>query len=248
MEERNAGMAFGKMKGRAGEREAHMQGKEKGKGGAFHAAMDADTLARQAAALARDWGYARENIYPILMAAGDGKFLEGLAFLPVLDLAVTYAVRLSLPGGREGIVRVKDFLPGAYGISREEMHGQAMRNMGKDGYHFERMEETLFGIPGFSRGDGPVRMYVLSNQTGAYGAAGLLDTGLIARFAGGCDYYILPSSVHELIFIPASDVEDAGELDRLVEEITLTAVPEKERLSCHSYFYDAALQEVRICR
>lgn len=197
---------------------------------------------------AGDWEYARENIYPILMAAEDGRLSEGLAYSPVMDLAVTYAVRLKLPGGREGMVRVKDFLPEAYGVSREEMHGQALRNMEKDGCHFEQMEEALFGIPSLLGAAGPVRMYVLSNRTGLYGAAGLLDTGLIAQFAGRDDYYILPSSVHELIFIPASDVGDAGELDRLVEEITLTAVPEKERLSCHSYFYDAALQEVRICR
>lgn len=242
MEERNDRTAFGKTKGRAGEGEAHMQKKEKED--ACHAPIDAG----QVAALAGDWEYAGENIYPILMAAEDKRLLDGLAYFPVMDLAVTYAVRLKLPGGRDGIVRVKDFLLEVYGVSRKEMHRHALQNMEKDGYHFERMEEALPGIPGFLWEAGPVRMYVLSNRKGTYGAAGLLDTRLIAGFAGGCDYYILPSSVHELIFIPASDAGEAGELDRLVEEITLTAVPEKERLSCHSYFYDAARQEVRICR
>ena len=49
-----------------------------------------------------------------------------------------------------------------------------------------------------------VPMYVLSNQTRVHGAACMLYQGVMSKFAEDLqkDFYILPSSIHEIILIP----------------------------------------------
>lgn len=209
---------------------------------------------RCARALAEDWEYVRENVYPALMPAGSRRLVDGMVHTLMLDLAVAYAIHMGQAGGEEVIVWIEDHFLDGYGISREELHGQALKNLEKDGYSFQRLEAALLGIPGIFIEEGKpgqpgkVSLYVLTNQAGWYGAAGLLAKETVRQFAGGCDYYILPSSLHELIFAPASDVKDPEGLDRIVEEISLMIVAEKDRLSSHSYFYDASKDEVRLCR
>ena len=196
-----------------------------------------------------DWGYARENVYPILLPAGES--MEGMVHTMMLDLAAAYAIRLKNPGKEGGIVRVDTPLLESYGISREELHRQALKNMDKDSYSFKRLEEYLFGIPCLWPGgepEGAARLYVLTNRDGVYGAAGLLNQEIVRGFTERCDCYILPASVHELLFVPADNVEDIQQLDEIVKDISLMIVPEEERLSFHSYFYDASADEVRLCR
>ena len=50
--------------------------------------------------------------------------------------------------------------------------------------------------------------------------------------------YLLPSSVHEVIAIPASAAGDPKELPSLVQEINLTEVAPEEILSDCVYYYN----------
>ena len=51
------------------------------------------------------------------------------------------------------------------------------------------------------------------------------------------DYYVLPSSVHEVVIVPYSSGLDIRELDEMVREINVTQVAEEEVLSSHAYLY-----------
>ena len=82
-------------------------------------------------------------------------------------------------------------------------------------------------------------MYVLSNKIRNYGAA-CIAYPYVLRMIGqilGEDYYILPSSVHEVIIIPCSMSLRACEMDDMIREINITQVAEEEVLSDHSYLY-----------
>ena len=61
--------------------------------------------------------------------------------------------------------------------------------------------------------------------------------GVIEMFAEemGEDIYILPSSIHEVILVPASKALAALELRSMVQEINSTQIPEEEILSNHVY-------------
>lgn len=83
------------------------------------------------------------------------------------------------------------------------------------------------------REEEPLPMYILSNVKGTYGASALLEVGFLDAFrkARGEDFYILPSSVHEVILIPVSRAPELDKMEEMVADINATQVPEQEFLS-----------------
>lgn len=86
-----------------------------------------------------------------------------------------------------------------------------------------------------------IKMYVLSNKLKNYGAACIAYPYILDMLAGVLkeNFYVLPSSVHEVIIVPESSQIRQSELERMVREINETQVPEEEILSNHAYFYYA---------
>lgn len=92
-----------------------------------------------------------------------------------------------------------------------------------------------------------IEMHVLTNSSRTYGAAGILDRELVKRFTGGQDYFILPSSIHETIFVPMTGRFGKIELDNMVAQINQNEVCPEERLVNHSYYYNGRTGEIWIC-
>lgn len=199
-----------------------------------------------------DWKFAQKHVYPVLLSVKENEeLLENLVFTPILDLAVTYVLRIKCDAGVSTCLRVDYKQLEYYGIDKEELHRQALCNMEHDGYRFQNISEILREMDPISQGeeiaDDEVPLYVLTNQTKSYGAAGLLDKKLLQKFAGGRNFYILPSSVHETIFVPVKEECDPKRLDCMVADINQTTVSKEERLSDHSYYYDGEIGEIRMC-
>ena len=53
----------------------------------------------------------------------------------------------------------------------------------------------------------------------------------------GENFYILPSSIHEVIVIPESKSPMRPQLDCMIQEVNETQVEEEEVLSSHAYYY-----------
>lgn len=81
------------------------------------------------------------------------------------------------------------------------------------------------------------RLYVLSNSAGINGASCLLYPGLLEQLRNffQSEFYILPSSIHEVILLPVEGSAKQEELNDMVREINLTQVPAEEVLSDRSY-------------
>lgn len=81
--------------------------------------------------------------------------------------------------------------------------------------------------------------YVLSNEMKINGAATLLYPGLLEgleeRFGGG--FYLIPSSVHELLLLAESKETEVKELNEMVCEVNESHVIPEEVLSDHVYYY-----------
>lgn len=83
-------------------------------------------------------------------------------------------------------------------------------------------------------------MYVLSNPIRSLGAACIAYPEVL-DMAGRIledDYYVLPSSVHEVVLVPESKGMAPDEMDAMVAEINETQVGEEEILSSHAYIYE----------
>ncbi len=91
-------------------------------------------------------------------------------------------------------------------------------------------------------------MLIGSNAHKLFGASVLLYPHVLEETARnlGCDLYILPSSVHELILLPDIGGYQTSELLSMVKEVNATQVEAEEFLADAVYFYDRGTGEVRI--
>lgn len=84
-----------------------------------------------------------------------------------------------------------------------------------------------------------ISMYVLTNEKRCYGAACLVYQDMLDIIGDKLqdDYYIIPSSVHEIIFVAKGECVDSLSLNQMIEEVNQTQVEKEERLSDHTYLY-----------
>ena len=98
--------------------------------------------------------------------------------------------------------------------------------------------------------DQQVPMYVLTNQSHYYGAACLLYPELLkcVRETLKSNFYVLPSSVHEVIILQDPGMADVETLMDMVREVNMTEVKEEEVLSDSVYYYDSEKEGLCVLR
>lgn len=92
-------------------------------------------------------------------------------------------------------------------------------------------------------------MYVLTNSEKLYGASCMLYPHLLEQISEklNADLLILPSSIHEIIILPAINRAQSEELAELVTDINQTELTTDEVLSNHIYYYSRAEQALTMC-
>ncbi|MSS63094.1 DUF5688 family protein [Velocimicrobium porci] len=100
----------------------------------------------------------------------------------------------------------------------------------------ESVMNSLTG--GLKKSDSPP-IYVLTNTCGRNGAGTLIYEDVIRDFAETyqSDFYILPSSIHEVLLIPNDVKLEKEVLKAMVSDINGTQVPKEEVLSNQVYLY-----------
>ena len=216
-------------------------------------ALNSPEGAEQFAKNISEWEYVKDDIYPILLSTEENsKLLERIVYTPILDLAVAYIIRGEISGETVSVKITKELMM-SYEITPGQLHRQAMVNMEKDGYEFIELESLIRSMDPkrvrFEERDEEDKpeMYVLTNSAKSYGAAVILNKKLIREFAGDRDFFILPSSIHDMIFVPVDNDKDQGFYDEMVTEVNKAQVSVEEKLTDHSYYYDAANSEIRMC-
>lgn len=109
--------------------------------------------------------------------------------------------------------------------------------------------EALIGMPSAAKSSDFPHLFALTNKYCFFGASVILYPGVLRQMAkklGGA-YYILPSSVHEVLLL-AKDNDDTipKELQTIVREVNLTEAVSTDFLSNHVYLYDPERDEVSI--
>ena len=199
-----------------------------------------------------NWQLIKEKVFPMLLSTENNKkLLDGIVSSPLLDLSIAYVIKNEVSNEQWYSVKVTKRMLKYYGISELELHTQAMENLSKDGYKFENMHKVIKNMLSIDTSaeeqEDSLEMYVLTNSSNTYGAAGILDKNMLKRFAGEKNFLIIPSSVHETIFIPAFDSTDISLINEMIKEVNITQVDREDVLSEHCYFYDAEANEIRMC-
>ena len=92
------------------------------------------------------------------------------------------------------------------------------------------------------------RMYVLSNNKGINGAGTILYPNVLQELATklNSDLYILPSSIHEVILLPARARTSSRALREMVVDVNSSQVAPEEVLSNEVYYYDLSTDKFHI--
>ena len=91
---------------------------------------------------------------------------------------------------------------------------------------------------------------ILSNRTAMFGASALLYPGVMDHIADKYhgDYFILPSSIHEVLVVRDDGTKDFRELESMVRDINSMVVSPEDKLSDTVYHYDAELGVLETAR
>lgn len=86
-----------------------------------------------------------------------------------------------------------------------------------------------------------IPMYVASTHDKSNGAGIIAYPGFMEMAAEkiGGDFFVLPSSVHEVILVPDNGTGDFHELESMVQEVNATQVDPRDQLSDKVYHYDS---------
>ena len=193
-----------------------------------------------------DWSRVKDDIYPMLICTRTNtEILEKLISREFLDLSIIYTIRLKMEfEDGVGTVKITKELQESLGKTEEDIYQQAIKNLEKEKYTFTSMNEVIRQMIGSDEIPQETfsdtmdsGMYVLSNNSKMYGAAGILDTEFINKITNGNKFYLLPSSVHEWIFVRDDGTMDQNALTEMVREVNATQVSPDEVLSDHVYSY-----------
>jgi hypothetical protein len=211
------------------------------------------------------WEKISGYIYPCLMSAEKNiNALGNLEYRDYLDLVIFYMIKLPFGNkNNQAGIRITHDIAVQWGVGEETLYRIALQNMKKEGYSIESMETVLLELGKDSHNQEVMElldeikteeipetsgMYVMTNRNKMHGAAGMLDVEMLRDFAERhhSDFYIIPSSIHELIIVPDRENMDGAEIRQMVQDVNATELDEKDILSDNVYYYSRALRKV-IC-
>ena len=175
----------------------------------------------------------------------NAELLADAPYVEYQDLAVIFYVLVSKDKSGITSITVRNSLMDMWGMDADILYYLAKKNTqrlfrGRVSSMMEVMAEII-GNSTDTFEDSAFPMYVATNVFKMNGACILLYDGVLKKFAEkiGSDFYILPSSVHEVIFVPANGDMDARYLIQMVKEVNATEVAPDEVLSDNVYIYHA---------
>lgn len=210
-----------------------------------------------------DYVRAKERLYcRVINRAKNEKLLKTVPFVECMDLAIVFYIKLQI-GNQSGSVLIRNEHFNMWNVELGKMYRDALENnINKTGTTVYSIEDILIEIMRNRSDDGTgdiIRMlnecksldgngamYVITNNEKYYGAAVILDEQALSQFADKIcsDYFILPSSIHELILVPDDGRADVKVLRDMVRDVNATHVSCDEVLSDCVYKYSRILGKV----
>lgn len=203
----------------------------------------------------KNWEDVRGKIeVTVINKAWNADAMSGIPHREFLDLVLYCRVIIDRNGNGVASTIVRNHMLREWGISEEELWEAAFSNLKTEEFEIQDVNEVLGFI--FREGDlsgtldknefEPV-LYVLTNKYQNRGAVGMFRTDLLEKFAeqGGCDLYILPSSIHEVLLLK-DDEMPVDELRKVVRSVNRGMVDEMDWLSDEVYYYRRGSGKVEI--
>lgn len=192
----------------------------------------------------QDFNLAKSKVaYKVIHYEKNRDLLNGLPHVPYLDLAIVFYLLLETTEKGAATILITNEMLHYWDISLEQLYRIALENTPIILHaEFKPMRVVIQELMQKPLREADLKdncMYVLSNHHRHFGAACMLYTRVLEDIGNQLneDYYILPSSIHEIIILPASCTMGQEEIDDMIVEINETQVSEEDMLSDHAYYY-----------
>ena len=178
----------------------------------------------------------------------NAEILQSVPHRELEDLASVYRIALGETENGNATVLITNEMLRNYGITPDQLHQDALdaaQHTMK--YSIRSMDEVLTGMVqsmGIEQ-DQPVMfsspLYVATTERDMFGAGVLAVPSFLEDAAEKLDgnFYVLPSSVHEILLLPDRFAPEYQLLKEMVQDVNANEVDPKDRLSNNVYHYDA---------
>ncbi|MBO5373457.1 MAG: hypothetical protein J6A75_12200 [Lachnospiraceae bacterium] len=187
-------------------------------------------------------------VYKLIHYEKNKELLKDVPYIPFLDFAIVFCcLILNAPGGNATILIHNHHLT-FWNTTTEQLYALAQKNTPVLlPFEVQSMEDVLKTFctdsPVFTDVDTDTLnmcpMFVLTNSSKLFGASCILYPNLLDNFANKIqsDLYIIPSSIHEVLLVPADHSSNISHFNRMIRDVNATQVQDEEILSNHVYFY-----------
>lgn len=181
----------------------------------------------------------------VVSAEKNADFLENVPHERMEDMAVVYRFVLDSSDSGNGTILVTNQMLDQYGITKEQLKNDAMENAPEiRPSEIRGMSEVMSELaPGMLPEVAPEdeQMFVASVPDKIHGAGVIAYPNFMedaAQKMGG-DFFVLPSSIHEVLLVKDNGQMTAKELENMVKEVNATQVEPADQLTDHVYHYDS---------
>jgi hypothetical protein len=181
----------------------------------------------------------------VVSAEKNAELLESVPHERMEDMAVVYRFVLDQTDSGNGTILVTNQLLDQYGITKEQLRADAMENAPEiRPSEIRGMSEVMSELaPGMIPEVAPEdeQMFVATVPDKIHGAGVIAYPNFMedaAQKMGG-DFFVLPSSIHEVLLVKDNGQMTAKELENMVKEVNATQVEPADQLTDHVYHYDS---------
>ena len=189
-------------------------------------------------------------VMEVVSAEANAELLETIPHKDIEDMAVVYRFDVKDIVGEGATVIVTNKMLDNYGVTPEQLHADAVKNAPEiRPIVIQGMAEVLakqMGVEdlemlGLNIPPEQEQIFVASVPDNVHGAGVLAYEDFMDKAAerAGGDFYILPSSIHEVLIVPDNGMMDLASLENMVREVNATTVDPSENLTDNVYHSDS---------
>lgn len=203
------------------------------------------------------WEEFRDNVFlRLINQEKNMELLESIPHRKFLDLAVVYYYSVRISDDVAGSMIITNEHLEMLGITEEELYDTAKNNGDKfQPARIRRMEDLLYelgrkvGVEVLKTETDQPMLCVMTNTKNLFGAVAMTFAEELECFSMQIEnsFYLLPSSVHEVILVPDCKDFSRDYFRNMVMEINATQVDATEVLSDNIYYYDRETKQITIC-
>lgn len=203
-------------------------------------------------------------IFRLVSLEKNKKILQTVPYIPFLDMAVTFYLLIRKDEEGIGSIRVNQNLLEKWGLDTGTLFTLARENTERifpericsmhslmNAITDSKEENMASGkLPqGSTEHIFAGEPFVVTNDNGINGAAVILYPNTLKKVGKILkdDFYLLPSSIHEMLAIPIHAAISEQDLCDMVWEVNRTCVAKEEILSGSVYRYDQDTETIKVC-